>query len=58
VSASFARARFTATRGDHQGETIRRNEVVVDEIAVALRFASATVRKAAHALGNPAQESV
>jgi single-strand DNA-binding protein len=32
---------FTATRGDHQGETIRRLEIVVEEVGVSLRFAIA-----------------
>ena len=38
---------FTATRGERQGETIRRHELVVDEIGVALRFATAVVTKSA-----------
>jgi hypothetical protein len=40
---------FTATRGEHQGETIRRHELIVDEIGVALRFATATVTRATSA---------
>jgi hypothetical protein len=36
---------FTATRGERQGETIRRHELIVDEIGIALRFAIATVTK-------------
>jgi single-strand DNA-binding protein len=38
---------FTATRGDREGETIRRHELVVDEIGPTLRFATAVVTKAA-----------
>jgi single-strand DNA-binding protein len=37
---------FTATRGERQGETVRRHEIVVDEIGAALRFATVTVTKA------------
>ena len=37
---------FTATRGERQGETIRRHELLVDEIGPALRFATAVVTKA------------
>lgn len=36
---------FTATRGERQGETVRRHELIVDEIGVALRFATATVTR-------------
>jgi single-strand DNA-binding protein len=44
---------FTATRGERQGETIRRHELVVDEIGVALRFATATVTKATGSAPDP-----
>ena len=37
---------FTATRGDHDGETLRRHEIVVDEIGPSLRFATAKPEKA------------
>ncbi len=37
---------FTATRGERQGETVRRHELIVDEIGIALRFAVATVTRA------------
>jgi single-strand DNA-binding protein len=37
---------FAATCGERQGETIRRHEIVVDEIGPSLRFATAKVEKA------------
>ena len=46
VAGRLTERSFTATRGERQGETIRRHELVVDEIGPALRFATATVTKA------------
>ena len=47
VTGRLVERSFTATRGEHQGETIRRHELVVDEIGPALRFATAVVTKSA-----------
>jgi len=49
---------FTATRGERQGETIRRHELTVDEIGVALRFATATVTRTARRGVDGAEEAV
>jgi single-strand DNA-binding protein len=46
VTGRLVERSFTATRGERQGETIRRHELVIDEIGPALRFATATVTKA------------
>ena len=48
---------FTATRGERQGETVRRHELIVDEIGVALRFATATVPRAARGAGASSEEA-
>ena len=47
VTGRLVERSFTATRGDREGETIRRHELVVDEIGPALRFATVVVTKAA-----------
>jgi single-strand DNA-binding protein len=46
VTGRLVERSFTATRGERQGETVRRHELVVDEIGAALRFATVTVTKA------------
>jgi single-strand DNA-binding protein len=45
VTGRLVERSFTATRGERQGETVRRHELVVDEIGPALRFATADVTK-------------
>ena len=45
VTGRLVERSFTATRGEHQGETVRRHELVVDEIGPSLRFATADVTK-------------
>jgi single-strand DNA-binding protein len=48
---------FTATRGEREGETVRRHELIVDEIGVALRFATATVTKATRSIADDREEA-
>jgi single-strand DNA-binding protein len=47
VTGRLVERSFIATRGDYEGETVRRHELVIDEIGPALRFATAVVTKAA-----------
>ena len=47
VTGRLVERSFTATRGEHEGQTIRRHEIVVDEIGPSLRFATAKPEKAA-----------
>jgi single-strand DNA-binding protein len=46
VAGRLVERSFTATRGEREGETIRRHELVIDEIGPTLRFATATVTNA------------
>ncbi len=49
---------FTATRGEHQGEIVRRHEIVVDEIGPSLRFATAKPVKARRGTEEPVDEEI
>ncbi len=46
VAGRLVERSFTATRGEPEGDTIRRHEAVVDEIGTSLRFATAKPEKA------------
>lgn len=45
VNGQLVDASFTATQGERAGQTIRRQEVQVDEVGVSLRFATAQVTR-------------
>ncbi len=47
VTGRLVERSFTATRGENEGQTIRRHEIIVDEIGPSLRFATAKPEKAA-----------
>lgn len=47
LSGRLVERSFTATRGEREGQTIRRHEIIVDEIGPSLRFATAKPEKAA-----------